>query len=122
MRCNSAQVGSKRGGELLDVVQGGRIEGDVPGKPRYPELEISRRWRRARFRRLRDEAAPNAWRCPTRTCSEPPNLELFCGLAEAQVVIEDWREDYNQHRPHSALGRKAPAVFAAGWTPPARAI
>ena len=29
--------------------------------------------------------------------------ELSC-LAEARVVIEDWREDYNQRRPHSGSG------------------
>ena len=23
---------------------------------------------------------------------------------EAQVLVGDWRQDYNQHRPHSALG------------------
>jgi putative transposase len=38
--------------------------------------------------------------------------ELSC-LAEARVVIGDWREDYNQRRPHSALGMLAPIVFAA---------
>jgi len=49
------------------------------------------------------------------------NLELFSCLAEARVVIDDWREDFNQHRSHSALGRGAPAVFAAAWTLPAPA-
>jgi putative transposase len=44
------------------------------------------------------------------------NGELFACLAEARVVIEDWREDYNHRRPHSALGRRTPAAFAAGWT------
>jgi transposase InsO family protein len=29
------------------------------------------------------------------------------------VVIGDWREDYNQRRPHSALGMRSPAAFAA---------
>jgi len=38
--------------------------------------------------------------------------ELSC-LAEARVVIGDWQEDYNWRRPHSALGMKAPAMFAA---------
>jgi transposase InsO family protein len=28
------------------------------------------------------------------------------------VVIDDWREDYNQRRPHSALGMLTPATFA----------
>jgi putative transposase len=42
------------------------------------------------------------------------DVEAFSSLAEAQVVIADWREDYNHHRPHSALHMQAPAVFAAG--------
>ena len=41
--------------------------------------------------------------------------ELFETLAEAQVLIEDWRTDYNTNRPHSALGMMAPARFAASW-------
>jgi putative transposase len=42
-------------------------------------------------------------------------VELFSCLTEAQVLIEDWRLDYNHHRPHSALGMLAPAVFARGY-------
>jgi hypothetical protein len=30
-------------------------------------------------------------------------------------MVEDWREDYNDHRPHSALGMAAPAMFARVW-------
>ena len=30
------------------------------------------------------------------------NEEVFASLAEARVVIERWRQDYNQVRPHSA--------------------
>jgi len=41
------------------------------------------------------------------------NVEEFSCLAEARVVIEDWRQDYNQHRPHSSLGMRSPAAFAA---------
>jgi putative transposase len=41
------------------------------------------------------------------------NVEQFTCLAEAQVLIDDWREDYNTRRPHSALGMLAPAAFAA---------
>jgi putative transposase len=41
------------------------------------------------------------------------DVEEFACLAEARVVIEDWRQDYNGHRPHSSLGMRAPAVFAA---------
>jgi putative transposase len=46
--------------------------------------------------------------------------ELSC-LAEAKVVINDWHEDYNQRRPHSALGMQTPATFAEAHPPaPAR--
>ena len=36
------------------------------------------------------------------------DVEEFSCLAEAKVVISDWREDYNQRRPHSALGDAQP--------------
>ena len=42
-------------------------------------------------------------------------VELFSCLAEAQVLIEDWRQDYNENRPHSALGMMAPRAFSAGY-------
>jgi transposase InsO family protein len=35
--------------------------------------------------------------------------EIFYSLKEAQVVIEMWRREYNQERPHSALGMRPPA-------------
>jgi len=57
----------------------------------------------------------------SRVRDELLDLELFSCQAEARVLIEDWREDYNQRRPHSSLGRKAPAVFAASWKPKTRA-
>ena len=37
------------------------------------------------------------------------NRELFDTLLEAQVVIETWRTEYNQLRPHSSLGYRPPA-------------
>ena len=40
------------------------------------------------------------------------DVEQFSCLAEAKVVISDWREDYNHRRPHSSLGMLAPAAFA----------
>jgi transposase InsO family protein len=39
--------------------------------------------------------------------------ELFESVAEARVIAEDYRLDYNHRRPHSALGYQTPAVFAA---------
>lgn len=39
--------------------------------------------------------------------------EWFQSLLEAQAVIEAWRVHYNTQRPHSSLGYKTPAAFAA---------
>jgi putative transposase len=40
------------------------------------------------------------------------NGEIFTTLFEAQVLIENWRKEYNQIRPHSALGYRPPAPEA----------
>ena len=37
------------------------------------------------------------------------NGEIFTTLLEAQVLIEQWRQEYNQIRPHSSLGYRPPA-------------
>jgi putative transposase len=39
------------------------------------------------------------------------NLEWFVSLQQARCVIETWRQDYNQFRPHSALNNWPPAVW-----------
>lgn len=41
---------------------------------------------------------------------------LFDTLAEAQYLIEQWREEYNRHRPHSSLDYLTPAEFAQQQT------
>ena len=40
------------------------------------------------------------------------NGEIFYSLKEAQVVIEQWRVQYNTVRPHSSLGYRPPAPEA----------
>jgi transposase InsO family protein len=45
------------------------------------------------------------------------NRELFYSVKEAKVLVEDWRMDYNHHRPHSSLGYMTPAGFAATCIP-----
>lgn len=47
--------------------------------------------------RLRDECLNEHW---------------FLSLADARVLIEEWRHDYNAVRPHSSLARRTPAEFA----------
>lgn len=39
------------------------------------------------------------------------NVHQFATLAQAQAVIEVWRCDYNQQRPHSSLGNLTPDEF-----------
>jgi len=43
------------------------------------------------------------------------NGEIFYSLAEAQIVIEQWRRYYNTDRPHSSLGYKPPAPVTLIW-------
>jgi transposase InsO family protein len=40
------------------------------------------------------------------------NREIFTTLLEAKVLIENWRKEYNQVRPHSSLGYRPPAPEA----------
>ena len=44
------------------------------------------------------------------------NVEEFADLRQAQVIVEDWRIEYNIYRPHSALGGLTPDQFAKTWT------
>lgn len=50
------------------------------------------------FSRLRDELM---------------NCEVFTNLTEAEALGRAWRKDYNEQRPHSSLGYRTPAEFAA---------
>ena len=40
------------------------------------------------------------------------NESLFLGLDHARTKITNWVDDYNQRRPHSALGYLTPAAYA----------
>jgi putative transposase len=48
--------------------------------------------------RFRDECLSQHW---------------FASLSHMRSVIDNWRQDYNHHRPHSTLGYMPPATFAA---------
>lgn len=39
------------------------------------------------------------------------NTELFFSVEDARQKLEAWRKDYNEQRPHSALGGIPPAEF-----------
>jgi len=40
------------------------------------------------------------------------NEQWFNSLLQARSTISTWRQDYNEVRPHSSLGRIPPAKFA----------
>ena len=46
------------------------------------------------------------------------NREWFRSRAEAKVLIEHWRQFYNEQRPHSAHRYKTPASIRRGWQEP----
>ena len=50
--------------------------------------------------RLRDECLNEHW---------------FVSLGDARQIVEDWRRDYNQSRPHSTLGYRAPEEFRVAF-------
>ncbi|MCJ2081734.1 integrase core domain-containing protein, partial [Methylobacterium sp. J-090] len=40
------------------------------------------------------------------------NANWFLSLADARSKIETWRRQYNESRPHTALGWRTPQEFA----------
>lgn len=62
-----------------------------PGKP------IQNAYTESFNGRLRDECLNEHW---------------FLGLIDARRIVEAWRQDYNHHRPHSALGYRTPSAYA----------
>jgi putative transposase len=39
------------------------------------------------------------------------NTHWFLSRADAREKLEDWRSDYNEVRPHGAIGNKPPAAL-----------
>ena len=69
-----------------------RLDFIRPGKP------IENAFAESFNGRFRDECLSASW---------------FSGLDDARRTIDDWRSDYNESRPHSALGGEAPTAFAS---------
>jgi putative transposase len=43
------------------------------------------------------------------------NMHLFASVTEARVLLEGFRREYNEHRPHSSLGYCSPMEFKRAW-------
>jgi len=47
-----------------------------------------------------------------RAADELLNETMFRSMAHARALIRAWADDYNEERPHSALGYQTPKAFA----------
>jgi putative transposase len=86
--------GSEFAGQVMDYwahQSGVKLDFIRPGKP------VENGYIESFNGRLRDECL---------------NVEVFLDLVDAQSKIENWRRDYNQQRPHSALADRTPQEFA----------
>ena len=43
------------------------------------------------------------------------NQNWFTSLDDARQIVETWREDYNELRPHSSLDHRTPSEFVVRW-------
>jgi putative transposase len=43
------------------------------------------------------------------------NQHWFASLEEARQIIEAWRIDYNEVRPHTSLDNRTPVAYKAAW-------
>ena len=86
--------GPEFAGRALDAwayAHGVRLHFIEPGKP------VQNAYIESFNGRLRDECLNEHW---------------FMSLPTARTIVENWREDYNAVRPHSALGNRTPEEFA----------
>lgn len=87
--------GPEFAGQALDVwayERGVKLHFIEPGKP------VQNAFIESFNGKMRDECLNEHW---------------FTSLGEARQTIEVWRRDYNEVRPHSALGNRTPQEFSA---------
>ncbi len=87
--------GPEFAGQAVDVWaynQGVKLHFIEPGKP------VQNAFIESFNGKMRDECLNEHW---------------FLSLGEARETIEAWRRDYNEVRPHSALGNRTPQEFTA---------
>ena len=89
--------GPEFAGSALDAwaaARGVRLHFITPGRP------VENAFIESLNGRFRDECLNESW---------------FRSLLDARLTIEAWRRDYNEVRPHSALGNMPPARFLENW-------
>jgi transposase InsO family protein len=99
------------------------------GKPAYIRSDNGAEFTAAKVMRwLRDQAIGPAFIAPGspwqngfvesfngKLRDELLNREWFRNRAEAKVLIEQWRQFYNEKRPHSSIGYRSPASVRKEW-------
>ena len=90
--CDNGSEFSSQAMDLWAYQNGVRIDFSRPGKPT-------------------DDAHVESFNGTFR--QECLNAHWFMTLSEAKEIIEAWRREYNESRPHTALGHVPPAEFAA---------
>lgn len=121
----SRSIDADRTVEVLEAITGQRGAPENIRADNGPELtaRVLREWCESESTRTAyiDPGAPwqNGWieSFNARFRDEVLDVEEFSSLTEARFIAEDWREDYNRHHPHSALGMRSPGAFAAAWEP-----
>ena len=94
-----ADNGAELTGQLVDLWayhHGTRIDFSRPGKP------TDNAFIETFNRTLRDECL---------------NIHWFGSIVEAKRLIEAWRIEYNESRPHMALGNKTPSEYCSNIIP-----
>jgi putative transposase len=125
--CLALEVGSSMSAER--VVRTLALLAEQHGSPRYLRSDNGSEFVGRRTQQwLRDHGVQPALIDPgkpwqnavvesfhSRLRDECLNCEWFGSVAEARVVIEDYRRTYNSDRPHSSLGYLTPAEMRAEY-------
>lgn len=90
---NGGEFGS-RAMDAWAYAQDVRLDFIRPGKP------VENAFFESSYGKLRDECL---------------NSHVFESVAEAQWILEAWRQDYNLVRPHNSLQDRTPAAVCAMW-------
>jgi len=125
-RCLAIEVQRRiTGADVVQILQAlMRLHGTTPAHLRSdngPEFIAAavRRWLRDAAVGPLYVAAGSPWENAysesfhARLRDEVLRREEFYTLGEARAILETWREEYNQERPHGSLGYRTPAEFAA---------
>ena len=114
-----------RGGDVVGILDAARSERDLPQRIQVDNgteftskaLDHWAYWNQVELDFSRpgkptDNAFIEAFNATLRR--ECLSQHWFIGLEDARTTLDRWKQDYNNHRPHSSLKNLPPAHFRAG--------